>query len=419
MVQTEKEYLDTLRDRLTGYVTSEDLDEILEEYAGHFAIGKSRGRTEEELCRALGSPEDVAKEMRAAYLIHKAEQTKSAGTIWQATRATTRLHGLNFAVVIVPFILFAVVFGLVFIAGLSMICGGAVLLLLAVLKLLGIALTLPWHPLHFSSAPGVLVSLGIVIAGIIILVADVWLAHFFGRLTIRHLKGKLPAKKDAGLFPSQQEFPQTFAIGRDGAAALDLQVRMGAGELNLGSMTDGQALVSMTSGSLGCMGPLTYSSSMDGATKRVWIRNRHFSWWCADDWPADESAYTGDVRVSRDVPVAIEVKNHAGRTLLALGELNLSSLVIKNGVGDTWIDLSGYHGGSFDATIKNGVGELTLRLPKDARLSVEIHGGIGATNVRGFVVNGNVYTTSSARPDAPTITCRIKQGVGSITVEAV
>ncbi len=49
MVQTEHEYLDTLKDRLTGYVTSEDLDEILEEYAGHFAIGKSRGRTEEEL----------------------------------------------------------------------------------------------------------------------------------------------------------------------------------------------------------------------------------------------------------------------------------------------------------------------------------------------------------------------------------
>ena len=50
MVTTEKEYLDILRDRLTGYVSGEDLDEVMEEYAGHFAIGKSRGRTEEELC---------------------------------------------------------------------------------------------------------------------------------------------------------------------------------------------------------------------------------------------------------------------------------------------------------------------------------------------------------------------------------
>jgi len=416
MVTTEHEYLDTLRDRLTGYVTSEDLEEVLEEYAGHFAIGKSRGRTEEELCKALGSPEDVAKEIRAAYLIHKAEQTKSAGTIWQATRATTRLHGLNFVAVIVPFILFAVVFSLVFIAGLALICGGAVLLLLALVKLLGIALTLPWH---ISPEPGVLVSLGIFIAGIIVVALDMWLAHFFGRLAIRHLKKKLPAKKDAGFFSPQQAAPQTIAIGRDGAAALDLQVRVSAGELTLGGGTGDQVLMSMTTGNGNCPGPLGYSSSMDGTTKRVWIRNRHLSWWSAHDWPADESAYTWDVRVSREVPVALDVKNHAGRTFLALGELNLSSLLIKNGVGETQIDLAGYRGGNFDATIKNGVGDLVLRMPEDCNLRLEIHSGIGGTNVRGFVVNGNVYTTSTIRPDAPRITCLIKQGVGSITVEAV
>ena len=233
MVTTEKEYLDILRDRLTGYVTGEDLDEVMEEYAGHFAIGKSRGRTEEELCTALGSPEDVAKEIRAAFLIHKAEQTKSAGTIWQATRATTRLHGLSFAAVIVPFILFAVVFSLVFIAGLAMICGGAVLLLLAVAKLLGLALSLPWHPWRLSPEPGVLVSMGIFIAGIIVITADMWLGHFFGRVAVRHLKGKLPLKKDAGFFSPCEGAPSTMAIGRDGAAALDLQVRVGAGEAHL------------------------------------------------------------------------------------------------------------------------------------------------------------------------------------------
>jgi uncharacterized membrane protein len=416
MVTTEKEYLNTLRDRLTGYLSGEDLDEILEEYAGHFAIGKSRGRTEEELCKALGEPGDVAKEIRAAYLIHKAEQTKSAGTIWQATRATTRLHGLSFAAVIVPFILFAVVFGLVFIAGLAMICGGAVLLLLAVAKLLGLALTLPWH---LSPEPGVFAALGVFIAGIVVVVVDIWLAHFFGRLAIRHLKGKLPAKKDAGFFSPQQGSPQTIAIGRDSAAALDLQVRVGAGELNLGSGTDGQALVSMTSGSMGCTGPLTYSSSMDGTTKKVWIRNRHLSWWCAHDWPVDEAAYTGDIRISREVPVALDIKNHAGRTRLALGDLSLSSLIIKNSVGETQIDLSGYHGGNFDAAIKNGVGNLAIHLPKDCNTTLVLHRGVGSTDVRGFMVNGDIYTTSSARPDAPTITIRIKQGVGAITVEAV
>jgi uncharacterized membrane protein len=415
MVTTEKEYLDILRDRLTGYLSGEDLDEILEEYAGHFAIGKTRGRTEEELCSALGSPEDVAKEIRAAYLIHKAEQNKSAGTIWKATRATTSLHGFNWAVLIVPFILGIIVFGMVFVAGLAMICGGAVLLLLAVLRLLGLALTLPWH---LTPEPGVLVSLGIFTLGIVIIVADMWLAHFFGRLIIRHLKGKLPAKKDAGFF-SQPGFPQTVAISRDGAAALDLQVRVGAGELNLGSGTDGQTLVNMTSGTGGCAGPLTCSSSMDGTIKRVWIRNRHLPWWCAHDRPADETAYTRDIRVNREIPVALDVKNHAGRTRLALGELSLTSLVVKNHVGETLIDLTGYQGGNFDAAIRNGVGNLVLRLPGDCNTTLVLHRGVGSTDVRGFVVNGDTYTTSSPRPDAPRITFRIKQGIGAVTVETV
>ena len=415
MVTTEKEYLDVLKDRLTGYLSGEDLDEILEEYAGHFAIGKSRGRTEDELCRALGSPEDVAKEIRAAYLIHRAEQTRTAGTIWQATRATTRLHGLNWAVLIVPFILGMVVFGMVLIAGLAMIFGGAVMLFLAVLKLLGLALTLPWH---LTPEPGILVSFGIVILGIIVIVADMWLAHFFGRVIIRHLRGKLP-KKDAGFFPPQQGSPGTVVIGRDGAAALDLQVRLGAGELNLGSGTDSGVLVNMTGGSGGCTGQLASSSSMDGTTKRVWIRNRHFSWWCSHDWPADETAYRSDIRVSREVPVALDIKNHAGRTRLALGELSLTSLVVKNSVGETAIDLTGYRGGNFDAAIKNGVGNLVLRLPRDCDTTLVLHRGVGSADVRGFMVNGDTYTTASPRPGSPRITFRIRQGVGAVTVEAV
>ena len=415
MVTTEKEYLDVLKDRLTGYLSGDDLDEILEEYAGHFAIGKSRGRTEDELCRALGSPEDVAKEIRAAYLIHQAEQTRTAGTIWQATRATTRLRGLNRAALIVPFILGMVVFGMVLIAGLAMIFGGAVMLFLAVLNLLGLALTLPWH---LTPEPGVLVSFGIVILGIVVIVADMCLAKFFGHHIIRHLKGKLP-KKDAGFFSPQQGSPGTVAIGRDGAAALDLQVRLGAGELNLGSGTDTQVLVNMTGGSGGCTGQLTCSSSMDGTTKRVWIRNRHTSWWCTDDWPADVGAYTRDIRVSREVPVALDIKNHAGRIRLALGELSLTSLVVKNSVGETIIDLTGYHGGNFDAAIKNGVGNLVLRIAKDCDTTLVLHRGVGSADVRGFMVNGDTYTTATPRPGAPRITFRIRQGVGAVTVEAV
>ena len=196
---TEKEYLDILRDRLTGYLSGEDLEEILDEYAGHFAIGKSRGRTEEELAESLGDPDEVAKEVRAAYLIHKAEQNKSAGTIWQATKATTHISGLSRAAVIVPVILCMVVFGLVFIAGLAMVCGGAVLLLLAILKFLGLSLAPAWH---LTPEPGVLAAIGIFCLGIIIIAADIWLAHFVGPLCGAPPERKTPGKERCrDLFP--------------------------------------------------------------------------------------------------------------------------------------------------------------------------------------------------------------------------
>ena len=43
MQQTEQDYIRTLRNRLTGHVSQEDLDEILSDYAEHFSIGKAEG----------------------------------------------------------------------------------------------------------------------------------------------------------------------------------------------------------------------------------------------------------------------------------------------------------------------------------------------------------------------------------------
>ena len=414
MVQTEREYLSSLKDWLTGYVSSEDLDEILEEYAGHFSIGKSKGRTEEELCRALGPPEDVAKEIRAAYLIKKAEKTKSAGTIWEATRATTGLSGFNFVAVMVPFVLFMVIFAIVLIAGTAMIFGGAVLLLLSALKLLGFGITIPWVSVP---SPGVVTSFAIFVAGIIIVMVDIWLMHFFHHVSIKHLKRNIRMDKDWGVYGQENQVPKTFVIDRDDAAALDLQVRVNAGDLVIGSGTDGQILMNMMTGNGNFAPPLSYSTSMLGTTKKVWIRNRHVSWW--HEGSACEYSRSWDIRLSQDVPVALDMRSHAGRTRLALGDLNISSLSIRNGVGETQIDLAGYHGGSFDASIRNGVGNLVVRMPKECNLTLEIHRGVGDTNVRGFMVDGNTYTANAAVPGAPQITMRIHQGVGAISVEAV
>lgn len=44
----------------------EDSDEILAEYSAHFAFGEQQGRTEEEIARELGDPEELAVELLGA-----------------------------------------------------------------------------------------------------------------------------------------------------------------------------------------------------------------------------------------------------------------------------------------------------------------------------------------------------------------
>jgi uncharacterized membrane protein len=61
---TRAEFLDTLRRRLSGLPPSE-IDELVSDYAAHFADGMAAGRSEAEIAAALGDPMRLARELRA------------------------------------------------------------------------------------------------------------------------------------------------------------------------------------------------------------------------------------------------------------------------------------------------------------------------------------------------------------------
>jgi uncharacterized membrane protein len=412
MLQNEQEYLDTLRAGLTAYVSREDLDDILSDYAEHFSIGKSEGRSEEELCRALGSPEDVAREIRATYLVKKAEQARSAENIWHAVMATLGLGLFNLVVVLLPFILLIVFLTVVFVVGLALVILGPVLLLVSILQLLGVTISIPWWP---SPVPGIFTSIGLTFVGVIMVMVDIHLARIFYYFAIRYLKWNIHVIRGGEVPETGEPVQKITTISRDDATGLDLQMLFGSGEITLSEGTNEKTLVNLTPDCDHLPAPLDYTATRSGTVKRVRIRGRHShgSWW------SDESVHRWDIRVNREVPVSLDLRNKAGRTRLALGDLNLSSLKIRNGAGETRIDLAGYHGGSFSAIIRNGVGSLVIRVPKESNLRIWIKRGIGDMQVRGLMVEGDMYTTHAAQPGAPEITLQIKQGVGSISLEAV
>jgi hypothetical protein len=109
----------------------------------------------------------------------------------------------------------------------------------------------------------------------------------------------------------------------------------------------------------------------------------------------------------------------AGDCTILLGETNLTSLAVNTGAGDTTVDLDGYRGSPFSAVIHNGVGDLTLRVPKAGNAKIRLHQGVGDVEVDGLAQTDEYYTTAGFNPALPVTEITITQGVGSIELEAV
>ncbi|MCK9631670.1 MAG: DUF1700 domain-containing protein [Methanoregula sp.] len=184
MLQTEQEFTRILRSRLEGTLPEEELNDIVSDYAEHFRIGKADGRSEEELFRSLGSPEDVAREIRATHLVKQAEDVKSCKNIFHAVLATLGLGLFNLVFVLIPFILLVVLLMVVFILGIMFAIFGPAAFIYSVLQILGIPAFAIWQ----SPVAGVFFSIGITTFGLLLVIGDYYLARFFYRIGIQYLK---------------------------------------------------------------------------------------------------------------------------------------------------------------------------------------------------------------------------------------
>lgn len=184
MQQTETEYTRALRERLEGTIPSEELEDHLSDYAEHFRMGRAEGRSDEDLWRSLGSPNDVAREIRAAHLVRKAESDRSWNNIIHAVFATLGLGLFNLVFVLVPFILLVVMLLIIFIIGIFFAVFGPVAFVSSLFMLAGI----PVPALTSNPAAGVFLAIGITSTGLLFIIGDYYLARFFYRVGIEYLK---------------------------------------------------------------------------------------------------------------------------------------------------------------------------------------------------------------------------------------
>ena len=184
MLQNEQEYIRILTDRLKGTLPSEDLEDLLSDYREHFRIGKAEGRSEEELFSSLGSPDEVAKEIKATHLVKKAEHTCSCKNIFHATMATLGLGLFNLVFVLVPFIILVVMLLAVLLVGVAFTVFGPAAFVYAILQMLGF----PSFSIWLYPAAGIFFSIGMTAVGLLLIIGDFYLARFFYHVGIRYLK---------------------------------------------------------------------------------------------------------------------------------------------------------------------------------------------------------------------------------------
>jgi uncharacterized membrane protein len=92
---TRLEFLDTLRRRLAGLPPAE-IDDLVADYATHFADGMAAGRSEADIAQALGDPMRLARELRAEAGFRRWETERTPGSFFAVLFGFLALVAVDF-----------------------------------------------------------------------------------------------------------------------------------------------------------------------------------------------------------------------------------------------------------------------------------------------------------------------------------
>lgn len=124
-----------------------------------------------------------------------------------------------------------------------------------------------------------------------------------------------------------------------------------------------------------------------------------------------------DLRLSKGVPIELEISTGAGISELNLSTLNLTSLKIETGAGNGTIDLSGGWEHDLTATIQGGVGNVTVLLPRGMGVRVDVKTGIGSVETSGLLKDGDGYINDEFGKSLSTLNLEIQAGIGTVDLQ--
>lgn len=174
--------------RHLGNIDEGQKSEILYDYDEHFSIAFEKGKTEEEICAALGNPQALARQFKVECLLKKAQDDSSAKNIFSAVFAALGLGFFNIIFVLGPFLGAAGALIGLFTAAFAIAVSG--------LAVLVSALFLPWmisipDGLYISTETIMLISIALISLGTLCTIGMLKVSKWFLHLILKYLKFNL------------------------------------------------------------------------------------------------------------------------------------------------------------------------------------------------------------------------------------
>ena len=126
--------------------------------------------------------------------------------------------------------------------------------------------------------------------------------------------------------------------------------------------------------------------------------------------------YEWNLRLANDVPLDLSVHFGAGDAQLNLGSLTLRSVDVEMGVGRMDMDLRGSPQRDYEVRVRGGIGEATIRLPRDVGVYAKAQGGIGSVHSTGLRQEGDHLVNDAYDHSKASIHLDIEGGIGAINL---
>ena len=134
---------------------------------------------------------------------------------------------------------------------------------------------------------------------------------------------------------------------------------------------------------------------------------------------SDDVVYRWKLNLSDDVPTELDVEMGAGKSTLELGGTGVTNIDVSAGAGSTTIDLTGDWEHDLRGKIETGAGRVTVKVPKDVGVRIDVDRGVADIDRIGFDKDGDAYENAAYGTTDVSIDLELEAGAGDINLEVV